>query len=114
MSGEGSAAPRPGRPVRGSRTGRPIMALLDVLGQRWTLRIVWELHQNQPLTFRALQEHCDRLSSSVLSRRLDVLREVRLVTAGDAGYRLSELGEELVEHLGPLLQWSQRWASALH
>ena len=29
--------------VRGSRTGRPIMALLDLLGRRWTLRILWEL-----------------------------------------------------------------------
>ena len=29
--------------VRGSRTGRPIMALLDLLGRRWTLRIIWEL-----------------------------------------------------------------------
>ena len=27
------SAPRPGRPVRGSRTGRPIMALLDLLGR---------------------------------------------------------------------------------
>ncbi|RGP35061.1 transcriptional regulator, partial [Pseudotabrizicola alkalilacus] len=29
-------AAKPG--VRGSRTGRPIMALLDLLGRRWTLR----------------------------------------------------------------------------
>jgi len=38
-------APRPGRPVRGSRTGRPIMALLDLLGRRWVLRILWELRE---------------------------------------------------------------------
>ncbi|HEV7693887.1 MAG TPA: hypothetical protein VGO52_23840 [Hyphomonadaceae bacterium] len=31
------------RKVRGSRTGRPIMALLDLLGRRWTLRVIWEL-----------------------------------------------------------------------
>jgi DNA-binding HxlR family transcriptional regulator len=104
----------PGHPVRGSRTGRPIMALFDVLGQRWTLRIMWELHRASPLTFRALQEHCGGLSSSVLSRRLDVLREVRLVATGKAGYELSELGEELVDSLGPVLRWSERWASALH
>ena len=34
---------RPGRPVRGSRTGRPVMALLDLLGRRWTLRVLSEL-----------------------------------------------------------------------
>ena len=33
----------PGQPVRGSASGRPIMALLDLLGRRWALRILWEL-----------------------------------------------------------------------
>jgi len=35
--------PRPGRVVRGSATGRPLMAALDLLGRRWALRILWEL-----------------------------------------------------------------------
>ena len=35
--------------VRGSRTGRPIMALLDLLGRRWTLRIIWELRDGPPI-----------------------------------------------------------------
>ena len=26
--------------VRGSRSGQPVMALLDLLGRRWTLRII--------------------------------------------------------------------------
>ena len=33
--------------VRGSTTGRPIMALLDLLGRRWVLRIVWELGEGR-------------------------------------------------------------------
>ena len=37
------------RRVRGSTTGRPIMVLLDLLGRRWTLRILWELRE-QTLT----------------------------------------------------------------
>ena len=48
------ATPRPGRRVRGSETGRPIMALLDLLGRRWALRVGWEL-RNGPLGFRELQ-----------------------------------------------------------
>ena len=35
--------PRPGVPVRGSATGRPLMAAMDLLGRRWALRILWEL-----------------------------------------------------------------------
>jgi DNA-binding HxlR family transcriptional regulator len=38
----------------GSRSGRPIMALLDLLGRRMALRILWELScADAPLTFRA-------------------------------------------------------------
>lgn len=89
------------------------MALLDVIGQRWTLRIMWELHERAPLTFRQLQHHCGGLSSSVLSSRLDVLREVRLVAASPEGYHLAEHGETLTAHLLPLARWSEQWAAAL-
>ena len=62
------AGPRPGRPVRGSPSGRPIMALLDLLGRRWALRMLWELREGG-LSFRALQERCDGVSPSVLNTR---------------------------------------------
>src|ERR1700716_2079675 len=64
--------------VRGSRSGRPIMALLDLLGRRWTLRIVWELRE-QPLTSRALRAACDEASPTVLQARLSELRQAGLV-----------------------------------
>src|ERR1043166_5346486 len=44
--------PRPGAPVRGSRTGRPIMALMDLLGRRGALRVLWVLREAR-LPFRA-------------------------------------------------------------
>ena len=102
--------PRPGRPVRGSKTGRPIMALLDLLGQRWTLRVVWELRATR-LTFRALQEACDGMSPTVLNGRLKALRESGLVDQGGSeGYGLTPLGRELLEVFLPVVQWSKRWA----
>src|SRR6185436_20644032 len=70
-------APRPGRPVRGSTTGRPLMAALDLLGRRWTLRILWELRDG-PVGFRDLQARCDAMSPSVLHQRLNELEEHRL------------------------------------
>ena len=36
-------APKVGKKVPGSSTGRPIMVVLDMLGRRATLRIFWEL-----------------------------------------------------------------------
>ena len=53
--------PKPGKPVRGSQTGRPIMALLDLLGHRRFLRILWELREEH-IGFRVLQDRCDRMS----------------------------------------------------
>ena len=35
MSDRKTNPPRPGARVRGSQTGRPVMALLDLLGRRW-------------------------------------------------------------------------------
>ena len=62
-----SGTPRPGRPVRGSATGRPIMALLDLLGRRWALRVLWELRAGPVPGFRELQSRCGGVSSSVLT-----------------------------------------------
>ena len=85
------------------------MALLDLLGRRWTLRVIWEL-RDAPLAFRVLQERCEGMSSSVLSQRLRELREAGIVTLADDGYALSGEGRELLELLGPLHGWAQRWA----
>jgi DNA-binding HxlR family transcriptional regulator len=101
--------PQPGAPVRGSQSGRPIMALLDLLGRRWALRVLWELHDG-PLQFRALQARCDGMSSSVLNQRLAELRAAGIVEAASEGYRLSAEGERLLGGLAPLQAWSERWA----
>jgi DNA-binding HxlR family transcriptional regulator len=98
------------RGVRGSRSGRPIMALLDLLGRRWSLRIVWELHEAS-LTSRALRTACDEASPTVLQTRLSELREAGLVELmpGD-GYRLTEMGKELFENFLPLHRFAERWS----
>jgi DNA-binding HxlR family transcriptional regulator len=96
--------------VRGSRTGRPIMALLDLLGRRWTLRIIWEL-RDASLTSRALRTACDDASPTVMQARLTELREAGLVEllAAD-GYRLTPLGRELMESFQPLHRFAERWS----
>ncbi len=106
-------SPKPGSPVRGSRTGKPVMALLDLLGRRWALRVLWEL-RGGPLTSRALRDACGGLSPTVLSDRTKELREAGLVELDEpAGYALTPLGQELSVRFLPLVEWSERWASAL-
>jgi len=104
-----ASTPIPGRPVRGSTSGRPIMALLDLVGRRWALRSVWGLHEGDA-TLRDLAHRCDDVSSSVLRDRLRDLTVAGIVERGDRGYRLTADGRELMELLRPLGQWSQRWA----
>jgi DNA-binding HxlR family transcriptional regulator len=97
------------RAVRGSRSGRPIMALLDLLGRRWTLRILWELREST-LTSRALREACDDASPTVLQARLSDLRQAGFVELQPAsGYRLTDTGRELHGTFLPLHSFAERW-----
>jgi DNA-binding HxlR family transcriptional regulator len=101
--------PRPGQPVRGSRSGRPIMALLDLLGRRWALRVVWELRDGA-LGFRALQAACAGIAPASLSLRLGELADAGIVTDGPDGWGLTDEGRRLFAALEPLQVWADRWA----
>ena len=99
--------------VRGSKTGRPVMVVLDLLGRRWALRVLWELRES-PAGFRELQARCGGMSPSVLNQRLAELTEHRLVETGANGaYRLSGHGRSLADVLAQLSRWSSEWAAAL-
>lgn len=89
-----------------------MMAALDLLGQRWTLRVIWELQQ-RPAGFRELRRRADAMSSSVLADRLRGLTEAGIVTTDPMGiYHLTELGHGLGPALEPLRTWSEQWAVA--
>ena len=88
------------------------MAVLDLLGRRWMLRILWQLRDG-PLTFRALRDSCDAVSPSVLNTRLAEMRAAELIASrADAGYALTREGEQLLAALDPLYAWATRWATA--
>jgi DNA-binding HxlR family transcriptional regulator len=84
------------------------MAALDLLGRRWTLRIMWELRDG-PLGFRQLQARCDGMSSSVLRTRLVELVDEGLVHQHEDGYGLTRIGRELGDAIDPLSRWAKRW-----
>ncbi|RLT96769.1 winged helix-turn-helix transcriptional regulator [Ketobacter sp.] len=100
--------PQVGQPVRGSGSGRPIMVVLDLLGRRSALRLLWELREGAPLTFRALQEAAET-NPSLLNTRLRELREAGIVIHQGEGYTLSPSGLELLQALSPLAQWAEVW-----
>lgn len=102
--------PVPGTKVRGSSTGRPLMAAFDLLGRRGVLRILWELRGGDAFTFRALQSATE-LSPATLNTRLRELRGAGLIDA-QSGYRLTQLARDLAPALEPLHAWAITWAKA--
>jgi DNA-binding HxlR family transcriptional regulator len=87
-------------------------AILELLGRRWALRILWELRED-PATFQALHGRCDSMSTSVLSTRLGELRDAGLVQRDEAGrYGLTTQGRTLLEQLRWVDEWSRQWAGA--
>lgn len=101
--------PIPGKPVRGSKTGVPIMALFDLLGRTWAMGVLWQL-QNGPYTFRELQQKCESISPTILNSRIKDLRKAEIAERTLNGYQLTQRGKKLVNLIRPFGDWSREWA----
>jgi len=93
---------------RGSATARSLAELFDLLGRRWTLRILWEL-RDRTLSFNDLRRAVGGMSQSVLVTRLTDLFGAGLVDDVPGGYRLTPHGQSLVQELDPVADWAARW-----
>jgi DNA-binding HxlR family transcriptional regulator len=106
--------PRPGTPVRGSKSGAPVMALLDLLGRPWALGVLWVIAEANEISFTELQTKCETISPGVLNTRLNELIVANLVDARRRSYTLTKEGRELFTLIQPLGQWArQTWAPSL-
>ncbi len=88
------------------------MAVFDLLGRKWNMRVMWELN-TKALSFRELQAQCDGMSPSVLNARIKQLTEAKLVCRSQEGYKLTELGCSLMDTLNPLRNWAVEWEKKL-
>lgn len=86
---------------------RAVDGVLDLLGRRWALRLVWELRRST-LSFTELRGRIG-ISPSVLSGRLKELVDAGVLEQ-DAlrRYRLSGQGRELARILYDLNRWAER------
>jgi DNA-binding HxlR family transcriptional regulator len=82
------------------------MRVLDLLGRRWALRVLWELRDG-PRTFRSLRAACDAVSPSSLNERLAELRGLGAIEAGEAGYALTASGTRLAKIVLELHRWAE-------
>ncbi|MAN77163.1 MAG: transcriptional regulator [Rhizobiales bacterium] len=108
-----TSIPRPGQPVRGSRSGAPVMALFDLLGRSWAMGVLWTLAEGGPTTFRGLQDRCETISPAALNQRLKELQQALLVHRTPEGYGVTPLGRAVYDKLVPLGALAKEWGREL-
>ena len=87
-----------------------VPAVLDVLGQRWSLAIIQALQLTGRSFGQLLQEL--KIPRSTLSARLKHLQLMRCIQTSPAGYRLSESGQALLPVVSLVWAWDHPVASA--
>jgi len=97
-------------PNRDSTTERPLAELFDLIGRRWTLRILWELRE-RTLSFNDLRRAVGGMSQSVLVTRLTELFGAGLVADVAGGYWLTPDGESLAREISHLGVWAAQRAA---
>jgi DNA-binding HxlR family transcriptional regulator len=85
---------------------KAVDSVLDLLGRRWALRLVWELRRST-LSFSELRERTG-ISPSVLTARLRELVAADVLERDNGRrYRLSGRGRELARILYELNRWAE-------
>jgi DNA-binding HxlR family transcriptional regulator len=85
---------------------RPIVNVLDLLGKRWALRLLWELRRDA-VSFSELRKRTE-ISPSVLSARLADLSAAGIVEQERSRrYRLTGRGRELARMLYEINRWAE-------
>jgi DNA-binding HxlR family transcriptional regulator len=85
---------------------RPIVKLLDLLGRRWALRLLWELRRDA-VSFSDLRKRTE-ISPSVLSARLAELSSAGIVERERSRrYRLTGRGRALARMLYEINRWAE-------
>ncbi|WP_336364978.1 winged helix-turn-helix transcriptional regulator [Halalkalicoccus salilacus] len=87
---------------------------MDLLSRRYAMQLVCVVGAIGPARYGDIEETFDGVSSSTLSTRLDELVEAGILAREQYAeipprveYELTETGEELGQHLEPLLKWAE-------
>src|SRR6187402_2500350 len=108
---------RAARRAEALRAETAATAALNVLGQKWVLRIVRELGLRTQ-RFCELQDALGGANSATLSQRLKLLEDEGLIdrqavseTPPWVEYSLTEKGADLRRAIAGIDRWADRWAS---
>ncbi|WP_232701246.1 winged helix-turn-helix transcriptional regulator [Halobacterium wangiae] len=92
----------------------PLGGVMDLLSRRYAMQLICVVGAIGPARYGDIEETFDGVSSSTLSTRLEELVEAGILSREQYAeipprveYDLTEIGEELGEHLEPLLEWAE-------
>ena len=93
-------------------------AALDILGQKWVMRIIRALGERTQ-RFCELQDALGGANSATLSQRLKLLEDEALISRRIVSsippwveYSLTPKGRELDQAIAVIDRWADRWATA--
>jgi DNA-binding HxlR family transcriptional regulator len=97
----------------------PMELGLNILGGRWTLRILWQLSK-EPVRFRELQRRLRPITTKTLTQQLQTLesqgmveRRVYPASPPQVEYRLSPVGQTILPLLQALCDWGRSYQDAV-
>lgn len=89
----------------------PVRSVLDVLGGKWKILILWQLTDGA-LRYSQLRDRLDGVSDRMLAKQLRELEDDRLLARTAYAevpprveYRLTDTGRSLTPHLNALAAW---------
>jgi DNA-binding HxlR family transcriptional regulator len=92
----------------------PVRGVLDKLGDKWSMLVVLELSGGER-RFSEVRRHIPDISQKMLTQTLRILqrdglveREVFPTVPPSVSYRLTALGDSLLEPFGALVAWADR------
>ena len=112
-----STRSRAARRAAAQRTECAATAALNVLGQKWVMRIIRALGERTQ-RFCELQDALGGANSATLSQRLKLLEDEALIERREVSvvppwveYSLTSKGSELRDAISGIDRWAERWSA---
>ncbi|WP_246200127.1 winged helix-turn-helix transcriptional regulator [Maribacter luteus] len=103
------------------RCNCPITVALDVIGDKWALVIVKQMLTEGKKTFKDFIESEEAIATNILSSRLKMLEEFKIITKDKLPdnkktniYTLTEKGVDLMPIIAELSLWSDKHVREFH
>lgn len=103
------------RPSSKRRSGCPLNASVEMLGDRWSLLIIRDMMVRGSRTFKEFLDSCEKIATNILADRLHKLASYGIITArpdpADGRKRIYLLTQKGID-LAPVLTEMVLWAAA--